>query len=55
STAKKNKLQKNFDTDLDKTEKNLAIREKQLKLEERKAELKLKRLNIKKIKKDLNL
>ncbi|CAG8621511.1 7304_t:CDS:2, partial [Cetraspora pellucida] len=55
STANKNKLQKNFETDLDETEKNLAIREKQLELEEHKAELELKRLNIKKIKKDLNL
>ncbi|CAG8543201.1 8892_t:CDS:2, partial [Scutellospora calospora] len=54
-TIKKNKSQKNSKTDLDETERNLAIREKQLELEEHEAELELKRLNIKKMKKDLNL
>ncbi|CAG8842658.1 8008_t:CDS:1, partial [Racocetra persica] len=53
--VKKNKSQKNSETDLDEIERNLAIREKQLELEEREAELELKKMNIQKMKKDLNL
>ena len=55
SDVEENETQKSNMTSLDEKERKLAIREKEIALEEREAELELKKLNIAKMKKDLNL